>query len=43
MNLEDAMEDTWGAQRGTILSCVPGKLAFFKDEEMRSERLLQRP
>jgi hypothetical protein len=42
MNLEDAMEETWGAQQGTILSCVPGKLAFFKDEEMHSERLLQR-
>jgi hypothetical protein len=42
LNLEDAMEETWGAQRGTILSCVPGKLAFFRDEEMHSERLLQR-
>jgi hypothetical protein len=43
MNLEDAMEEIWGAQMGTILSCIPGKLAFFKDEEMHSERLLQRP
>jgi hypothetical protein len=43
MSLEDAMKQIWGAQQGTILSCVPGKLAFFKDEEMHSERLLHRP
>jgi hypothetical protein len=43
MSLEAAMEETWGRQCGTILSCVPGKLAFFKDEEMHSERLLLHP
>ena len=43
MNLDDAMKETWGGQMGTILSCVPGKLTFFKDEEMHSERLLLRP
>jgi hypothetical protein len=43
MNLDNAMEAIWGAQEGAILSCVPGKLAFFKDEEMHSERLLFRP
>jgi hypothetical protein len=43
MSLEDAMEQTWGLCRGTILSCIPGKLAFFRGEEMRSEYLLERP
>ena len=43
MNLEAAMDDVWGRQCGTILSCIPGKLAFFKDEEMHSERLLLPP
>jgi hypothetical protein len=32
MHQEDAMEETWGTQQGTILSCVPGKLAFFKEQ-----------
>jgi hypothetical protein len=43
MTLEAAMEEVWGRQCGTILSCIPGKLAFFKDEEMHSERLLLHP
>lgn len=43
MSIEDAMERTWGLCRGTILSCIPGKLAFFRGEEMRSEYLLERP
>lgn len=43
MTLEDAMETARGAQKGTILSCIPGKLAYFEDEEMHSQRLLQRP
>jgi hypothetical protein len=43
MNLEAAMDEVWGRQCGTILSCIPGKLAFFKDEEMHSERLLLHP
>jgi hypothetical protein len=41
--LDAAMGLTWGQCRGTILSCVPGKLAFFRGEEIRSERLLERP
>jgi hypothetical protein len=28
MSIEDAMEQTWGLCRGTILSCIPGKRAF---------------
>jgi hypothetical protein len=43
MNLDAAMDETWGRSCGTVLSCIPGKLAFFKDEEMRSERLLLHP
>jgi hypothetical protein len=43
MSLEAAMEETRGRQCGTILSCIPGKLAFFRDEEMHSERLLLHP
>jgi len=43
MPLEDAMKEISGGDMGTILSCIPGKLAFFRGEEMRSERLLERP
>ena len=43
MNLEAAMDEIWGRSCGSILSCIPGKLAFFKDEEMHSERLLLHP
>jgi hypothetical protein len=42
MQLAEAMECTWGRCMGTVLSCIPGKLAFFRGEEMRSERLLER-
>jgi len=42
MPLAEAMKETWGGGVGTILSCIPGKLAFFHGEEMRSERLLER-
>jgi hypothetical protein len=41
MKLEAAIDEVWGRQCGSILSCVPGKLAFFKDEEMHSERILE--
>jgi hypothetical protein len=40
--LGEAMEEAWGSSMGTILSCVPGRLAFFHGEEMKSERLLER-
>jgi hypothetical protein len=42
MNLQDVMKHIWGREIGTILSCVPGKLGFYCDEEMKSERLLIR-
>lgn len=43
MLLDDVMTHIWGREIGTILSCVPGKLAFFAREEMKSERLLEHP
>lgn len=43
MDLEEAMEQTWGRCRGTILSCTPGRLAFFRGEEIRSEYILEHP
>jgi hypothetical protein len=35
MKLEEALKETIGAQMGTIISCVPGKLAFFENEDYR--------
>lgn len=40
--LDEALKTIWGSSYGTILSCIPGKLAFFRGEEMKSETLLQR-
>jgi hypothetical protein len=41
--LDKATIHVWGTGVGAILCCVPGKLAFFAGEEMKSERLLMRP
>jgi hypothetical protein len=35
MDLETALRETVGYQMGTFLSCVPGKLAYFEDEDNR--------
>lgn len=35
MDLETALRETIGRQMGTFLSCVPGRLAYFEDEEGR--------
>ncbi|HEX7729416.1 MAG TPA: hypothetical protein VF392_10300 [Terracidiphilus sp.] len=43
MRLEAAMHEVWGQGIGSVLSCIPGKLAFFEDEEMHSQRLLIHP
>jgi hypothetical protein len=40
MDLETALRETIGSQMGTFLSCVPGRLAYFEDEEERC--ILQR-
>lgn len=34
-DLSTALERTVGEQAGTFLSCVPGKLAYFEDEDGR--------
>ncbi len=35
MPLVDALREVVGRQTGTFLSCVPGRLAYFEDEEDR--------
>jgi hypothetical protein len=35
MDLETSLKETVGRQMGTFLSCVPGKLAYFEDEDGR--------
>lgn len=35
LDLESALKETVGRQMGTFLSCVPGRLAYFEDEEER--------
>ena len=41
--LQEAMDSIWGRSVGSVLSCVPGKLAFYRGEEMKSELLLKHP
>src|ERR1700712_3818975 len=40
LSLEEALSRVWGREIGSVLSCVPGKLAYFEDEE--KQRLLER-
>ncbi len=35
MDLETALKETIGRQMGTFISCVPGRLAYFEDEDGR--------
>ena len=35
MSLESALSEIIGIGMGTILSCIPGKLAYFEDEDSR--------
>jgi hypothetical protein len=35
MDLEAALKETIGYQMGTFISCVPGELAYFEDEDVR--------
>jgi hypothetical protein len=35
MDLETALQATIGRGMGTIISCVPGRLAYFEDEDGR--------
>jgi hypothetical protein len=43
LEIHEALKGIWGGDSGTILSCVPGRLCFFRGEEMKSERLLEHP
>ena len=40
MDLETALMETVGRQMGTLISCVPGRLGYFEDEDDRC--ILQR-
>ena len=40
LGLEEALSQVRGREIGSVLSCIPGKLAYFEDEE--KQRLLQR-
>jgi hypothetical protein len=40
LGLEDALRGIWGRGIGSILSCIPGRLGYFEDEEQ--SRLLER-
>jgi hypothetical protein len=33
LGLDAALETIWGTDWGTFLSCIPGKLAYFNEEE----------
>lgn len=33
--LEDALKETVGYQMGTLLCCIPGRLAYFENEDSR--------
>jgi hypothetical protein len=43
LDLEFAVGETWGSCHAAILSCIPGKLAYFRGEAMKSECLLIHP
>ena len=40
--LLETLEQVVGAQMGTFLSCIPGKLAYFEGEAMGSRWILER-
>lgn len=40
--LLEALKDIVGCQMGTILTCIPGKLAFYEREEMGNRWILER-
>jgi hypothetical protein len=40
LGLKTALETIWGTDWGTFLSCIPGKLAYFNEEE--GSHLLER-
>jgi hypothetical protein len=40
LGLENALGEIWGRGIGSILSCIPGRLGYFEDED--EHRLLER-
>jgi hypothetical protein len=40
MELEIALRSVWGRGMGTFISCIPGKLAYFENEDV--SRILER-
>jgi hypothetical protein len=42
MDLLEALEDTVGGGMGTIISCVPGELAYFESEEQGERYICHR-
>ena len=40
MPLRDALEGTIGQGMGTIICCVPGRLAYFEGEDMGARFVL---
>lgn len=43
MLLQDALEMVVGSSMGTILSCIPGRLAYFEGEEPGVRYVCERP
>lgn len=43
MDLNGALETVVRSGCGTIISCIPGELAFFEDEEVVERSGLERP
>jgi hypothetical protein len=35
VDLESALKETVGCQMGTLISCLPGRLGYFEDEDGR--------
>lgn len=42
MLLSDALKDVIGYQMGTLISCIPGQLAFYESEELKTRYILER-
>ncbi len=42
MPLADALRDVIGYQMGTLISCIPGQLAFYESEEIKIRYILER-
>ena len=42
MSLADALKEVIGYQMGTLISCIPGQLAFYESEEIKTRYILER-